>query len=162
MKMTKKLLALLLAAVLCVSVLTACGGNSGEVAYQVAVKDAMGEPVTSGVVVKFMQNGNQAGMQVVNENGVAEKTLPAGDYTVELQFTDSEANYKYDASALTLSAKAPSVEVVLSLGLSEKTQSITVGGNDFEAHVITAGATEITLDKENRSYFLFTPTESGT
>ena len=162
MKMTKKLLALLLAAVLCVSVLTACGGNSGEVAYQVAIKDAMGTPVTSGVVVKFMQNGSQAGMQVVNENGVAEKSLPAGDYTVELQFTDSEANYKYDASALTLSAKAPSVEVVLSLGLSEKTQSITVGGKDFEAHTITAGATEITLDKENRSYFLFTPTESGT
>ncbi|MBR4863793.1 MAG: hypothetical protein IKU07_04390 [Oscillospiraceae bacterium] len=161
MKNMKKLMALLLAVVLCVSVLGACGG-SGEVAYQVAIKDAMGKPITSGVVVKFMQNGAQAGMQVVNENGVAEKTLPAGDYTVELQFTDSEANYKYDASALKLTAKEKAIEVVLNYGLGDKKQTLTVGGKECEAYYINVGATEITLDKENRSYYLFAPTESGT
>lgn len=159
----KRIFALLLVAVLCVSVLSACGGNgSGEVAYQVTVVDAMGAPVTSGVVVKFMQNGAQAGMQVVNENGVAEKTLPAGDYTVELQFTDSENQYSYDASAVTLTAKEAAAEVVLSLNLSEETQSLHVAGKVYEAHYITVGATNITLDAENKSYFLFTPTEGGT
>ncbi len=161
MNKMKKFLALLLTMALLVSVLGACGG-SGEAAYQVVVKDALGSPVTSGVVVKFMQNGVQAGMQVVNENGVAEKTLPVGDYTVELQFTDSETNYKYDASALNLSAKEKSVEVVLSYGLSDKKQTLTASGKECEAYYITVGATEITLDKENRSYYLFAPTESGT
>ena len=158
----KRIFALLLAAVLCVSVPSACGGNSGELAYKVAVVDAMGSPVTSGVVVKFMQNGTQAGMQVVNEQGVAEKTLPAGDYTVELQFTDSETKYTYDASALTLSAKKTELTVELALGLGEETQSLSVGGKEFEAHYLTVGATTITLKEEERSYFLFTPTESGT
>ena len=164
MNRMKKFMALLLAVVLCVTVLGACGGNggSGEVAYQVAIKDALGNAVTSGVVVKFMQNGAQIGMQVVNENGVAEKTLPAGDYTIELQFTDSEANYKYDASALVLTAKEKAVEVVLSYGLGDKTQTLTVNSEEREAYYITVGATEITLDKENRSYYLFAPTESGT
>lgn len=161
MKMMKRICTLLLAVVLGVSLLAACGG-SGETAYKVSVVDAMGNPVTSGVVVKFMQNGTQAGMQVVNEQGVAEKTLKSGDYTVELQFTDSETKYTYDASALTLSAKKAELTVELTLGLGEETQTISVGNKDFEAHYLNVGATTVTLNKEEKSYFLFTPTQSGT
>lgn len=158
MKM-KKFGALLLAAVLCLGILSACGG-SGEAAYKVSFVDAMGDPITSGVVVKFMQNGTQAGMQVVNESGVAEKTLPKGDYTLELQFTDSETAYRYDASALSLSAAKTELQVVLSKGLGENKQTLFAGGEDHEAYYVEAGATEITLS-DSRTYFLFSPTESG-
>ncbi|MBQ8358539.1 MAG: hypothetical protein IJX37_01305 [Oscillospiraceae bacterium] len=156
----KQIKTLLLAIAMLVStvVLSACGG--GDVTYKVSAVDAFGNPITSGVVVKFMQNGTQAGMQVVNESGVAEKTLPKGDYTVELQFTDSE--YQYDASAMTLSGDKRELQVVLNLGLSEETQTLSVAGGEYEAHQVTEGGTEITLDAENRSYFLFAPTQSGT
>ena len=105
MKNFKRITALVLS-LLCCMALWACSGEaeSNEAAYQVGIKDALGTPYTSGVVVKFMQNGVQAGMQVVNAEGVAEKTLPKGDYTVELQFTDSEKKYVYNADALKLSA----------------------------------------------------------
>ena len=160
MKKAKKILALLLATLLVAGLLSACGG--GEAAYSVQIVDAAGKPVTSGVVVKFLQGGTQAGMQVVNENGVAEKTLPKGDYTVELQFTDSEAVYKYDTSDLTLSPGKTQLQIVLNFGLSEETQTLVVEGKEFEARSVTAGGTEITLDGEDSSYFLFAPTESGT
>lgn len=164
MKNGKRIGTLLLAVVLCVGILSACGVDSGssEVAYQVSLVDALGNPVTSGVVVKFMQNGTQAGMQVVNGEGVAEKTLPKGDYTVELQFTDSETVYKYDTAALTVSADKPQTQVVLSYGLGENSRTLNVGARECEAFYVTVGGTEITLDAQNRSYFLFSPTESGT
>ena len=165
MNTMKKIFALVLALALCLTVLSACGGSgkqSGDPVYKVRVVDALGNPITSGVVVKFMQNGTQTGMQVVGENGVAEKAMPKGEYTVELQFTNSDTDYKYDTENLKVTADKPELEIVLSVGLSEKTQALTVSGKDVEAHYITVGGTEITLDGANRTYFLFAPTESGT
>lgn len=160
MKITKRILAILLTVTLAVSLFSACG--SKEATYQVGIVDALGNPVTSGVVVKFMQNGTQVAMQVVNESGIAEKALPKGDYTVELQFTDSDAVYKYDTTDMTLSATKTELQVTLSFGLGEKSQTLMAGGRECEAFYVTAGGTEITLDPENRSYFLFAPTEAGT
>lgn len=163
MKNMRKVSALVLAVLLCCSlVLTACGGNSGEAAYKVSIADALGNPYTSGVVVKFMQNGQQAGMQVVNAEGVAEKTLPKGDYTVELQFTGSDTEYHYDKSGLTLSADKTELSVALSYQQSEESQPLTVQGKDTEAYPVIAGCTFVELDSEDRSYFLFAPTEAGT
>ena len=74
----------------------ATGGETvadGQVEYRVSVADATGAPYTEGVIVRFMQGDTQTSMQVVNEEGVAVKALPAGEYTVQLQFTDKdEAN----------------------------------------------------------------------
>ena len=55
MKNFKRITALVLS-LLCCMALWACSGEaeSTESAYQVAVKDALGTPYTSGVVVKFM------------------------------------------------------------------------------------------------------------
>jgi len=157
----KRIFALILALACCASVLTACG-ESAEPAYKVRIVDALGNPYTSGMVVKFMQNGAQAGMQVVNSEGVAEKTLPKGDYTVELQFTDSDVNYVYDQSALTLSGSKTELEIVLSYGLGEESQSLHVVDRDYESFYVNAGCTAVELNKEKMSYFLFAPTEAGT
>ncbi len=156
----KRILALILALACCAALLSACGG--GEPAYKVRIVDALGNPYTSGVVVKFMQNGTQTGMQVVNGEGVAEKTLPKGDYTVQLQFTDSDVNYVYDQSALTLSGRKTELEIVLSYGLGEESQSLHVVDRDHEAFYVSAGCTAVELNPEKMSYFLFAPTEAGT
>lgn len=163
MKNFKRITALVLS-LLCCMALWACSGEaeSNEAAYQVGIKDALGTPYTSGVVVKFMQNGVQAGMQVVNAEGVAEKTLPKGDYTVELQFTDSEKKYVYNADALKLSATETRAEAVVSYGVGEESQSIYVVDRDYEAYYLNAGCTAITLNPEKMSYFLFAPEEAGT
>lgn len=159
----KKIIALILAAICCLSVLSGCGEEaSADVAYQVYVKDALGTPYTSGVVVKFMQNGVQVGMQVVNAEGLAEKTLPKGDYTVELQFTDSDVDYVYDSSNLKLSVQITRADVTVSYGLGENSQSLHVVDRDYEAYALKTGCTEIQLNGEKMSYFLYTPTEAGT
>lgn len=132
--------------------------ESAELAYRVTLTDGM-TPVTRGVVVKFMQNGTQAGMQKPDENGVAEKTLPRGEYTVELQFTDKE--YRYDASKLTLTGDAPELEIVLSNSLGEEKQSLFANGKDYDAYCVGLGSTMVPLNPSDRSYFLFAPTESG-
>ena len=164
MKNMKKLAVLLLSLMLCCAALWACGGEgeSADAAYQVCIKDALGTPYTSGVVVKFMQNGVQAGMQVVNGEGIAEKTLPKGEYTVELQFTDSDVTYVHNADTVKLSASETGADVIVSLGLGEQSQSLYVVDRDYEAFYLTAGCTAITLNPEKMSYFLFAPKEAGT
>ena len=155
-----KVLALMLAVACLGAVFAACGGENGgntsaDATYRVIFQDAAGASYSKGIVVKFMQNGQQAAMQMVNESGVAEKTMPRGDYTVELQFTDGE--YVYDASNLTLTADKTELTVLLSQPLSEETQELSVG----TAHYVFEGCTNITLDAENRSYFIFTPRAVG-
>lgn len=169
----KRICAMLLALTLSIGLLAGCGGDaaesgsttaettlSGEVTYRVTLTDGLGTPITRGVVVKFMQNGAQAAMQTPDANGVAEKTMARGEYTVELQFTDKE--YKYDTTNVTLTGEAPELTILLNSALGDKTQSLTVGAQQFEAYYVSAGSTQITLDSANRSYYLFAPTESGT
>ena len=77
----KKIIALLLALVMLCGVLSACGGAGEEApeenaatdvpGYKVKVVDAFGNPFTSGVIVRFMQYGQQVSMQVVNDEGIA-------------------------------------------------------------------------------------------
>lgn len=114
MKRFNKLLCLLSAvtvALLCL--LTGCGGAEAAPGYRVKVVDALGKPYTEGVVVQFKQNGASAGMQVVNAEGVAAKDLADGEYTVELSFTDENAQYYYDTTDLTLTAEKKELTVTL-------------------------------------------------
>lgn len=168
--------ALLLVAVMLLSVVSfaACGekpveqnGNqnndtqaplSAEAAYKVSIVDTAGNPFTTGIAVKFMQGGTQVAMQLINESGVAEKTLTRGDYTVELQFTDPNAPaYVYDAAGLTLSAEKTELQVSLSQKLGEQTQELSVG----TAYYVLEGCTNIPLSAEGRSYYIFVPKAVG-
>ena len=109
MKISKKIFAAVLAMVMLFT-LCSCGkdkgseGNNGMANYQVKVLDGQGKPMTSGVIVKFLQNGEQVAMQPVNGEGIAAKELAKGDYTVELTFTSSDMSGHYDTTATTLSA----------------------------------------------------------
>lgn len=159
MKTTKRIAAALLAvAVSLTLLLTGCGGEKD---YTVMVRDALGNPYTTGVVVRFMQDGQQVAMQACDENGVATKTLPKGEYTVELSFTDSEAEYHYDP-ALTVTAKNRTVEAILAKTVSGEPQVLYVGGDEFDAYAVTAGCTYVETEAGKRTYVLFTPTQAGT
>ena len=156
MKKIKGVVAIIL--VVCMlATLTACGGNK---TYKVAVKDALGNPYTSGVVVNFMQNGEKVGMQACDENGVATKKLPKGEYTVSLSFTDSEAEYYYDENT-KITASENEIDLVLAYKTSEEPTILYVGSEELEAYAVSVGCTYVELSNEHRNYFLFTPKEAG-
>ena len=128
--------------------------------YQVTVIGADGKPATSGVVVRFMQNGEQVAMQSMDANGVAEKELEKGKYTVELKFTSSDVSYYYDTSDLTLTKTKTQLTISLCLEQSKDGEQVTAGDKDYIAYPLYTGNTYVTL-KPGRNYFLFTPTEAG-
>ena len=160
MKAMKKVVALLLAAVMCCMVLSACA--DGEPAYKVTVVDALGNPYTSGVIVKFLQNGEQVAMQAIDAEGTVERTMAKGEYTVELQFTSSADQYYYDQTDVALTADKTELEIVLSYAINEDAQKLYAQGKETEAYAVNLGCTYVELSQEDRSYFLFTPTEAGT
>lgn len=161
----KRVLALLMAAVLCLCFLSACGSNA---TYKVKVLNSQGTPYTSGVIVKFLQNGNQVAMQPVNENGVAEKELAKGDYTVELVFTDDSVSGYCDPTKAVLSNKNTSIELTLLSSISGEgtdlyaTSPVTGEGKEYKAHHVSVGGTYVPIEASERNYFLFAPTQSGT
>lgn len=168
MKLMKKINVIIVAAVLLCSamMLGACGDGSqagGEKEYKVAVKDALGNPYTSGIVVQFYKDGVQTAMQVVNpETGVAAKKLEAGDYTVKLQFTDDAAGYYYVEEGLTLSADKTELDVILAKAITDEAGTLYVGENAYDVYSVETGCTHVELTTGERNYFLFTPTEAGT
>ena len=150
----------LLAIILILSILFSFSACGGEKTYKVSVKDALGNPYTSGVVVEFMQNGNKVGMQACDENGVATKKLPKGEYTISLSFTGSDVEYYYDENT-TVSASQSEIDVILAYKTSDKPTMLYVGSSELEAYDVTVGCTYVELTNENRNYFLFTPKEAG-
>ena len=166
----KRIKALFLAVCMLASVVlfAACGddaqgsANSGtDAAYKVSVVDGSGNPYTSGVIVRFLKGTEQAAMQKVNENGVAEKTLAKGDYTVELMFTDNEDKYYYEKEGLTLSADKTELRIVLYYTVAQS-QTLSAQGKEYEAYRVSTGSTYVNLTAGDRSYFLFSPAEAGT
>ncbi len=160
----KKTWALLLVlCVICSIFLTACGGNA---TYEVTVVDAAGTPCTGGIVVKFLQNGKQAAMQPVNDQGVATKELPKGEYTLELLFTNDDMTGHYESPVLT--ASNTKATVTLMNGVSGEAQTITAESpvtnqpKEYSIYTVSTGSTYVTAEPNDRNYFLFIPNEAGT
>lgn len=156
MKNIKRFISVLLIAVLTLTLftLTACG--KGEKDYTVNVKDALGNPYTSGIVVKFMQGGKQVAMQSCNEQGAATKSLTNGKYDIVLQFADDEIEYYYDDN-IKLTSRKNEVDVILAYKITSKPEILS---DEYEAYPVNLGCTYVEL-KEGRNYFLFTPTKEG-
>ncbi len=170
MKFMKKINVIIIAAVLMCSamMLGACGNETGNVdaggerEYKVTVKDALGNPYTSGIVVQYLKDGAQVAMQVCDDKGVATKKLEAGDYTVALQFTDDAAGYHYVTEGLNLSADKTELEVVLAKAIMSEPTSIYIGEKGYDAFVVDNGCTYVELKTDERNYYLFTPSIAGT
>lgn len=154
----------------CLCVLTACGGKdstkntskeeeSTAADYSVTVTDYFGTPLGSGVVVIFMKDGKQVAMQVADDKGVAVKNLEKGEYTVELKFTDANAEYSYEKA--TLSAEKTSATVKLINTVKGVGESLYAPEGETTAYTVKEGGTAVTL-KKGRNYFTFVPLTAGT
>ena len=166
MKLLKNLCVTILVAVLLLA-LCACSEQTEQLSenadYKVTVTDALGTPYTTGVIVRFLQNGAVVGMQPVNAEGVAVKNLKRGDYTVELFFTGDESGYYYNKEGLTVTALQTELSVELSLKATGNTTTLHANGEEHtNVYTLTAGSTYVDLTAGKRTYFLFTPTEAGT
>ena len=136
--------------------------GANEANYQVAVADALGNPFTEGVIVRFMQNGQQVAMQVVDGNGVASKVMAKGDYDVELMFTNTDGNYYYDQEGMTLTAEKTQMDVVLAYAPAPEAAALMASGQQYTAYHVSGGCTRVDLAEGQRNYFLFTPSVAGT
>ena len=168
--MMKRLNALLLAVLVLLStaLLCACGVKNedepavaGDAAYQVTVLGVDGKPA-AGVIVKFMQNGKQIAMQPVDANGVATKTLPKGDYTIELVYTDDKAIGYFDPATAVLSAEKTTAQIALLNAVGGEGEELGIGDTTVKAYRVAVGSTYLNVTKGVRNYFLFAPTQAGT
>lgn len=162
----KKTIAILCAAACLICLMAGCAPEpqqslSPNADYSVTVMDAEGNVFTSGVIVQFLQNGQQAAMQPVNTTGAAVKNLPRGDYSVKLMFTDSNASYYYDEAELTLSAEKTNLTVRLEQLPSGNPQELHTGSGVHLAYMVKTGATRVTL-KSGMNYFLYSADKPGT
>ena len=170
MENTRRHLAFLAAlALMVILVLTGCGSSEpapavqpdGNVEYKVTLTDALGNVYNEGIIVKFLQDGQEIAMQVVGAEGTAVKALPAGTYTAELVYTSNDVTYKYDEAAMVLTAENPAVTVMLSKVVALETQTLFADSQEHQAYVVGLGCTDVTLNAGKRTYFLFTPDQAG-
>lgn len=170
MKKMTKIAALLLVAVLVCSLLPACGQDanpttaaptlSATAKYTVTVVDLLGNPM-SNVGVKFFQNGDQVGMSMTGDTGVASKELDRGQYTVVLSFTDVEHVYYYDEAAAVLTETTTDLEIAVAYKMGDSTKELYVEEEIFHAYEVDEGCTYVNLANTGRNYFLFTPERAG-
>ncbi len=137
---------------------------SGKIKYEVTVVNGAGQPYTSGMIISFVGANGQKQMAQVNASGVAVKELDAGDYTLEAASTDGAQLY-YLPAAVT--AKNPSTELVIAYCMGDAFETVSapsVNGEEnlsFDAYLVNAGSTYVTVSSADRNYFLFSPTEAG-
>ncbi len=164
----KKVFALILAAAL-LCCLSACGETTpggttlpdGQAQYTVHVVDALGQPYTQGVIVRFMENGAQAAMQVVDNTGTAVKVLPEKDYTVEVMLTAADAVCHYDQASAVLSADSTELTIEMAYALSGEPEMLHADGKEHDCYTVDTGCTYVPLTAGERNYFLFAPMEPG-
>lgn len=136
--------------------------------YKVTLMDAAGNPCGDKMLVTFMKDGTKVSMIKVNKEGVAQKELPKGDYTVVVSSTNADAVFYYSEESASLSADKTESTIVLYNEQGEEYQTIhavspSLGQNlPYEAYQVSAGSTHVYLTAGDRAYFLFAPTQSGT
>ncbi len=160
MKNIKRLVSIFLIAALAFSLFTLTSCGKGEKDYTVNIKDALGNPYTSGIVVKFMQGGKQVAMQSCNEQGAATKSLINGKYNVLLQFADEKIQYYYDTD-IKLTPRKNVIDVVLAYKITTEPEKLYVGSGEVDAYVVNAGCTYVDLKEGSRNYFMFSPKQEG-
>ena len=166
--MFKKILALTLALALCCG-FAACGksepaaegGNteslSADAEYVVNVVDVLGNPYMGTALVRFMQDGQQKAMQQAKD-GVVTKTLPRGEYSLQLELLDCQQEYVYDTEA-KVTATETTLDLAITYKLGEETTELYV--SEEPVHFVTVGCTIVPVNAGSRTYFLFKQEQVG-
>lgn len=136
--------------------------DSGELDYKVTVVDGSGAPYTEKIVVKFMQGEEQIAMIPVDADGVAQKALPKGDYTVDIMSTDPDVSYYFDRKVAVLSADSTELELVLAKEMGQIFETVAAGDATSDAYYVSEGTTHVAVAGGDRNYFLFVPQRAGT
>ncbi len=163
---TKRFISLITTAVLlCTAVvLGSCGAGDdksypAEQEYKVNVKDALGNAQSSGIIVKFLKNGEQVAMETCGENGVVAKTLATAEYDVELAFTAGGDAFYYEAGKVT--PDKTEIDLIVSAKVTSEPQQINVATEQCDMYYISDGCTYTELETNKRNYFCFAPKISG-
>ncbi len=172
--MKKVLSAILALLLLCGALLCGCSekpddaesttddGAANTADFTVAVVDGNGDPYTSGVIVRFSENGEQVALKAIDGEGKATANLPVGEYSVELQFTGDANDFYYEKEGLTLSSEKQQLEIKLVKALTGDAVQVVYDGDSYDAYSVDAGSTYVKLIDGKRNFFLFLPEVSGT
>ena len=157
----KRILAFLLALTLCCG-FAACGKEpasdgentealSADAEYTVKIVDALGNAYNGTALVRFLQDGQQKAMQQAKD-GMVTKTLPRGEYSLQLELPDCQQEFSYNTEA-KLTATETSAELTVTYKLGEETTELYT--SEEPVHYVTEGCTEVTVTGGTRTYFLF-------
>ena len=134
----------------------------GDVEYSVNAIDGKGNPI-SGLIVKI--NGETfSGMKTTSAKGVAKFTAKKGEFTIE--FVSPAKDYYYDTTKCVLDDDTFSITVILLekavASTSVNAYSKTKGDyTDHKAYEISEGMLYAPIEKDEITYFIFTPERSG-
>ncbi|MBR7116417.1 MAG: hypothetical protein IKC87_01755 [Clostridia bacterium] len=167
----KRLIALLLAAVMLLASLTALTScvdpvepDDGVIKYKVNVTDSFGNPM-SGIIVNIFLDDEFIEMKMTDKNGVAsssEEGIPDGSYTVEI-VDPLGTVYDYDTEAAVLSPEREEITVALYTStdnLPTETVYPSHLDNGVNAIVMPKGGYRVKLSP-GRNYFIFYPELRG-
>ena len=133
--------------------------------YVVKVTDVFGETPSALITVEVYKDWELVAETALRK-GTAAFRLEPGEYTFEIKSEDCE--FYYDADSCVLTAEEPEMTVVLYEYADEtNTQEIFVydeaamDHKPYNAVQVNEGATYVTIDRPENSYFIFTPTRGG-
>ncbi len=164
-----KLLVLTLVLVLATALICSCGDEPDgptpptPVSYTLNVVDYAGNPADIVAVVEFYKDDEVIATKRLSDDGRASFEALPDDYVAEISFPNIE--YAYDKSEATFTAdKTTATVTVYDVPGNEYTISVPSGDDgqtNYDAKSVSVGATYVTIDRAEMSYFIFTPTKGG-
>lgn len=137
-----------------------------KITYTVSLVDASGVPIQKKMIVSLLQNGMTVAEEK-SENGVATFLLAPDTYTVFVD-TENDPHFAFDASTpVILGEHASTAAITLYTRPTQELQTIMAYSvkhgdfRNFQAQAVTEGGIRTEVEAAERTYFLFTPTESG-
>lgn len=127
--------------------------SNKEITYTATVTDDLGNPI-SGVSVKI-----DSVALTTDASGVVTTVLKEGNYTVTVTIP---TGYLKGTTQYQVTASKPAVAIQLVPEMTGTTEIIYPGGEETKAYVVGTGDTLVTMLPDDVTYFIFTPSKSGT
>lgn len=137
---------------------SACGMTEG---YGIWIVDGLGNPVTD-IIVKVMKNGEMVKMYPYKGEYTA-FDIEDGEYTVELDLSQTGIDYVYDTESCIISPDHRSTTVRLFKKV-EGSMSVFVGdpiSKDYNAYFVDQGSYQVSLTPNDYTFFVFRPSVSA-